>query len=98
LPLSLGPLHDEPEPIDQRVEVEDEAEIAAALDTISDEPLAGETAESSALPAPSVGTAQPEASRKPHRRRGRRGGRRNRAGRDRGESGNDSGGSSAPPA
>ena len=97
LPLSLGPLQDEPEPVD-RVDIEDEAEIAAALDdVVADEPLPGESAASVPEQAVSVGAAQTEASRKPHRRRGRRGGRRNRAGRDRGESGNDSGGS-APPA
>jgi cell fate regulator YaaT (PSP1 superfamily) len=100
LPLSLGPLPDEAEleAVDQGAEGEDEGQIAAALDAMVEESLAGESGESSAVPAPSVGTTQPEASRKPHRRRGRRGGRRNRAGRDRGESGNDSGGSSAPSA
>lgn len=98
LPLSLGTVHDEPDPVDPRVEVEDEAEIVAALDAIvADEPLPSESGASSPAPAQS-NAAQAEASRKPHRRRGRRGGRRNRAGRDRGEPGNDSGGSAPPSA
>ena len=99
LPQSLAPTHDDPDPVDQRVEVEEETEIAAALDAIVvDEPPAGETAASSPGETPLGGTTQAEASRKPHRRRGRRGGRRNRAGRDRGDSGNDSGGSAPPTA
>ena len=98
LPLSLGPVQDEPDPVDQRVEVEDEAEIVAALDDIvADEPMTAESGTSAPVPAQSS-EAQAEASRKPHRRRGRRGGRRNRAGRDRGEPGTDSGGSAPPSA
>jgi len=95
----LGAVQDEPEVVDQRVEVEDDAEIAAALDAIvADELSSDESGAGSPAQARSDGASQADTSRKPHRRRGRRGGRRNRAGRERGESGNDSGGSAPPTA
>jgi len=94
LPFALTTTQEELEPADQLVEVEDEPEIAAALDAIvADEPLPADNAAAPPGQTPSSAESGAEASRKPHRRRGRRGGRRNRAGRDRGEPGNDSGGS-----
>lgn len=96
LTSSLGTVHEDPDPVDQRTEGEDDAEIAAALDAIvADEPLPPESAAPSTQ-APVSPAAAAEATRKPHRRRGRRGGRRNRAGREGGESGNDSSGGSTP--
>ena len=93
LPFSLTAVHEEPDPADQRIEVDEESEIAAALDAIvADEPLPAESAAPPEQTASSAVTAA-EASRKPHRRRGRRGGRRNRAGRERGEPDNGSGSS-----
>ena len=94
LPISTGT--DEFEVIEVRSELEDEGELTAAMEIVSDDDVTrAEPPELAApAPAPSNGSAPAaEAPKKPHRRRGRRGGRRNRAGRDRGgESGGDDGG------
>jgi cell fate regulator YaaT (PSP1 superfamily) len=92
IPLGGGRL-DEPEPIDARMEVEEDIDLVAAVETIVDEePVPSPSAVATLLDSPSESASVAEAARKPHRRRGRRGGRRNRAGRERGESGDDNGG------
>lgn len=74
-------------------EEEDEAEIdrEAIEATPETSPAKAETA-----PAKTETAAQPEGERRPHRRRGRRGGRRNRGGRR--DSGGDASGGSGPQA
>jgi cell fate regulator YaaT (PSP1 superfamily) len=100
IPLAItAVLVEEHEPVDARVDAEEEGElITSSVDVSVDEDEAPleTTSEAEAETAPVDGeSAAADAARKPHRRRGRRGGRRNRAGRDRGDSGNGSDGSSS---
>ena len=88
--LTLQPVAEAPEPVEARGELEEDVDLTQVVDILVEEDrtdvpaaLANEVETS----APAGGSAMTEASRKPHRRRGRRGGRRNRAGRDRGEGG-----------
>jgi cell fate regulator YaaT (PSP1 superfamily) len=88
---------EEPEVVDQRGEIEEEAELSPGMDAIVDDEnedapaSAASESDDSTTPTESGSTATE--ARKPHRRRGRRGGRRNRAGRERGDTGD--GGSSS---
>jgi cell fate regulator YaaT (PSP1 superfamily) len=89
--LVLQPLPDEPDPVESRADGDEDVELAPVIETIVGEEstlpanasasLPGDAAEST--PETTVSSAQ----RKPHRRRGRRGGRRNRAGRERDDAG-----------
>jgi cell fate regulator YaaT (PSP1 superfamily) len=95
LPLGSGRM-DEPEPIEPRTEVDEDIDLVAAVETIvAEEPVSSPGTETALPDASSGGAPVAEAARKPHRRRGRRGGRRNRAGRERGDSGDDNGESSS---
>jgi cell fate regulator YaaT (PSP1 superfamily) len=93
-PLGIPTTPEEPEPVEVRVEVDEEIDLEAVdvadveTETSESEPLADDA-------DPNATTPASEMARKPHRRRGRRGGRRNRAGRERGDQG-PSGGGSAP--
>ena len=86
--ILMQPLAEDSEPIDARVEVEEDVELAQVMDTVVEEEsaqaTAGVTTSRGESTAPAASATE---ARKPHRRRGRRGGRRNRAGRDRGGEG-----------
>ena len=93
-PLGIAAAPEEMEPVESRVEVDEEIDLEAT------EVVEGEAPTSEPEPpaddaAPGATAGSSEAERKPHRRRGRRGGRRNRAGRERGDQGT-SGDGSAP--
>ena len=97
-PLLVPTVTDEFEAVDVRSEIEEEGELASAVEEAADDeiptpqqPSMSVSTEAASAPADDAPAA--DAPRKPHRRRGRRGGRRNRAGRERGEGGSDSGGS-----
>jgi cell fate regulator YaaT (PSP1 superfamily) len=90
----FGPLVEEPEPIEARIEVEEDAEITQVIDSIVEEESAPASSAANDAPELPSSSAGGESPRKPHRRRGRRGGRRNRAGRER-DGGNGSDGTSS---
>jgi hypothetical protein len=97
-PLLMPTVTDEFEAVDVRSEIEEEGELASAIEEAGDDEIptpqqASMSVSTEAASAPADDTPAADAPRKPHRRRGRRGGRRNRAGRERGEGGSDSGGS-----
>src|SRR5205823_7256428 len=99
--LSMQVVADEPEGQDAHSNGDEECELSSAVDIIAyEEPPRVDAASAAASATDDLptngGPAVADAARKPHRRRGRRGGRRNRAGRERGENGNDSGGSPTP--
>jgi cell fate regulator YaaT (PSP1 superfamily) len=100
-PLVISTATDEFEAVDVRSEIEEESELTSPIEVVAEEemtrpePPMSVSADPNPTPV-TLETPAADATRKPHRRRGRRGGRRNRAGRERGESGNDSGGSSPP--
>ena len=96
-PLILSTVTDEVEAIDVRSEIEEESELTAAIDVVVDEEVSrAEPSMSVSIEPESTAangaTPAIESARKPHRRRGRRGGRRNRAGRERGSSETEGGG------
>ena len=102
-PLPVATVTDEFEAVDLRSDIDEEGELASGVEDVADEEASPSEEPSMSLSTESAdveanGAPATETPRKPHRRRGRRGGRRNRAGRDRGETGSDSGGSTPPPA
>jgi cell fate regulator YaaT (PSP1 superfamily) len=94
-PLGIAAATEETEPVEARVEVEEEIDLEAA-GVVEDEAATSEPEPPADDAAPNATAESSESERKPHRRRGRRGGRRNRAGRERGDQGA-SGDGSAPP-
>ena len=97
-PLSVPAATDEPELADPRAEMdEEETELDAEEIVVDEAPAHSDPSITGSAAA--AGPVQPDAkgeaegARKPHRRRGRRGGRRNRAGRERGDAGTNTGGS-----
>jgi cell fate regulator YaaT (PSP1 superfamily) len=96
--VSMPVVADEPDVPDVRSEGEEEGELTSPIDIIADDETArSDVPAAAASPLPGTptngGAVTADATRKPHRRCGRRGGRRNRAGRERGENGNANGGS-----
>jgi cell fate regulator YaaT (PSP1 superfamily) len=94
-PLGIAAATEETEPVEARVEVEEEIDLEAA-GVVEDEAATSEPEPPADDAAPNATAESSVSERKPHRRRGRRGGRRNRAGRERGDQGA-SGDGSAPP-
>jgi cell fate regulator YaaT (PSP1 superfamily) len=92
-PLGSPSIAEELEPVEARVEVDEEIDLEV-VDVAEEETATSGSEHLTEDAEPNATAATADAARKPHRRRGRRGGRRNRAGRERGEG--PSGGGSAP--
>jgi hypothetical protein len=91
----LAPIIEEPEPVDARLEIDEDTDIEQVIDSIVEEESGPMPTPAKGAPAAAPSNDASESARKPHRRRGRRGGRRNRAGRERDGGGGTTGPSSS---